>query len=77
MATITGVTRDSSGDILGSCVVKAFVTSTDVLADSTTSDSVTGEYSLTVSAGVEHYLVAYKSGSPDVSGTSQNDVIGS
>lgn len=70
---IEGITRDSTGAILGSCVVHLFRTSDDVEIDQVNSDA-SGNFILTsgISPGQQHYIVAYKSGSPDVAGTSVN-----
>lgn len=72
---LIGTTRDSAGAALGNCVVEGFVTSTDVSIGKVTSDTA-GYYELPSSAGaVNHYIVAYKSGSPDVAGTSKNNLV--
>jgi hypothetical protein len=72
---IIGTTKDSSGSNLGNCIVQGFLTSTDVCVGQTTSDTG-GYYELPTSyAGVAHYLVAYKAGSPDVAGTSVNTLV--
>lgn len=70
---ITGVTRDSTGAILGSCVVHLFRTADDVELDQINSDA-SGNFSFVsgLSSEQSHYIVAYKAGSPDVSGTSLN-----
>ena len=69
--TLAGFTRDSTGAILGTCVVDLFRTADDVKIDGTTSDSV-GAFVVRGNRGVNHYLVAYKPGSPDVAGTTVN-----
>lgn len=72
---LAGTTRDSNGDPLASVTVDAFLTATDVKVGSTVSDS--GGYFAVPSpfSGQAHYLVAYKPGSPDVSGTSVDTLI--
>jgi len=73
---IVGVTRDYAGGILGSTTVKLFLTSTDQLVHTLTSDPTTGQYTaLTPYYPLAHYLVCYKTGSPDVFGTSPNTLI--
>jgi hypothetical protein len=72
MNKLVGITRDSSGNILGSAIVKVFLTATDQELRQVTSDAggyfeLPSEY-----AGSNHYLVAYKAGSPDVAGTTVN-----
>lgn len=72
MLKLRGVTRDSTGAPLGSCIVQGFVTATDAYVGQCTSDSG-GYYELPTShAGAQHYIVAYRAGSPDVAGTSVN-----
>ena len=75
--TISGVTKDSTGAILGSCTVRIFETGTDIEWSVVTSDPV-GAYTAVVpgKAGMTFYAVAYKAGSPDVSGTTVNTLVG-
>ena len=75
--TLSGVTRDSAGAILGGCTVKLFGTATDVLIATTTSDAGTGAYSFATFAlgSTEYYAVAYLAGSPDVAGTTVNTLV--
>lgn len=73
---ITGVTKDSAGAVLGSCTVRLFRTSDDALIATTTSDASTGAYSFTVGDTLTQYWIeAYKSGSPDVAGTTVRTVV--
>jgi hypothetical protein len=74
-AIVSGVTRDCGGAPLGSCLVKAFATSTNTFLGSTTSDAG-GNYALTVPAGMNVYLVGYKAGAPDMAGTTRDDIQG-
>lgn len=74
---LSGVTRDSSGAVLGSCVVSLYRASDDLLMERVTSDAVTGAYSFsTLGLGANYYVVAYKAGSPDVVGTTVNTLTG-
>lgn len=75
---ITGTTKDSTGAALGSCVVNWFLTGTDVKLDSVVSDA-NGLYEFRTAGQppTTYYLVAYKTGSPDVAGTTVNALIGS
>lgn len=73
---IRGVTRDSGGNVLGNCAVKCYDTLTDVVIFSTTSDG-NGNFAGTVPNDSQHYLVAYKTGTPDVAGSSVNTLTGS
>lgn len=72
---ITGVTRDSTGIALASCVVDLFRTDNDVKVDAVTSDG-SGNYSFRVGPGTPYYIVAYKAGAPDVAGTTVNTLAG-
>lgn len=73
---VAGYTIDSDGAILGSCVVKLFRTSDDLLIDTATSDS-NGYYTLCATVGGPFYVIAYKAGNPDVSGTTVNSLAAS
>lgn len=74
---ISGVTKDSSGVILGSCTVTLFRTDDDLKIDEVVSDATTGQYLFTTAGHAEnYYIVAYKAGSPDVSGTTVNTLTG-
>lgn len=74
--TLSGVTRDSGGSSLGGCTVWLFKSSDKSYVDSTTSDG-SGNYSFTVGAGIEHFIRIHKDGSPNVFGTSDDDLTGS
>lgn len=72
MLKFIGNTRDSAGALLGTVVVQGFITASDQFLREMVSDAggyfeLCSEY-----AGTQHYLVAYKAGSPDVAGTSIN-----
>ena len=71
--TIVGQTIDQYGNALGSCVVKGYVTATNMYVGSVTSDTG-GYYSLPTPNinTTQHYLVASKAGSPDVAGVTDN-----
>lgn len=66
--TLTGVTKDSIGSALGGCTVNLFNSATNVLEQTVTSDA-SGNYSFVVDKTQSYYEVAYKSGAPDVAGT--------
>lgn len=71
-----GVTRDQYGSPIGACVVKLYRTSDDALLDTATSDP-SGNFLLNTAFYPDfHYIVAHKSGSPDVDGVTQNTLIG-
>jgi hypothetical protein len=73
MPTISGVTRDSSGDPVGSVGVTAFRTSNDFPQGAAVSDG-SGNYSITVPGLDDHYVVAYLPGTTDTMGVTQNDI---
>ena len=78
-----GVTRNAYGSALGGVTVKLFKTVgggspdlKDVRIDEATSD-VSGNYTVYTSYYPDtHYIVTYKSGTPDVQGTTVNTLIG-
>lgn len=72
--TITGVTKDSTGAVLGLVTVDLFETAGDVLRGTTTSDA-NGNYLLDGQINNTYYLVAYKAGAPDVAGTTVNTLV--
>ena len=74
--SIAGVTRDGSRAALASCTVLMFRTADNSLAGITTSDA-NGNFLISASPNLSHYLVAYLPGSPDVAGTSVNTLVGS
>jgi hypothetical protein len=75
--TISGVTRDSVGAVLGACTVHLFRTADDLLFEVVTSDPTTGAFSVSaVGLAEQYYLVAYHPGSPDVAGTTLNTLTG-
>ena len=72
---VVGVTRDSYGSPLGGVTVKLYQTSSDLMVASVVSDPL-GNYTVTTPFYPDqHYLVFYKSGSPDVFGTSVNTLV--
>jgi hypothetical protein len=69
---IAGVTRDSAGAVLGDCEVDLFHTASDMLQVRAVSDGA-GVFSVLVGNNSDfYYLRAYKTGAPDVAGTSVN-----
>lgn len=74
---MSGVTRDVYGSPLGGVTVKVFRTADDVLVSSIISDP-SGNFTVTTPYYPDtHYLVTYKTGSPDVFGSSTNTLQGS
>jgi hypothetical protein len=76
MNFLLGVCKDSNDVPVANANVQAFVTSTDEFKGQVFAN-VDGAYLLGVQSpkNVPHYLVAYKSGSPDVSGTTVNTLL--
>ena len=73
---IVGITRDSAGAALGSCAVKLYRFSDDTVAASQTSDA-SGNFTFWVpDSTTNYYTRAYKTGAPDVAGTSLNTLVG-
>ena len=73
---ITGTTKDSNGNVLAGCTVKAYITSTDQEIGATVSDGA-GFFKVPIGqTSGPYYLVAYKAGSPDVAGTTVNTLVG-
>lgn len=71
-----GVTRDAYGAPLGGVTVKLYRTSTDEMVSTAVSDPL-GNYAVTSGYYPDgHYVVMYKSGTPDVFATTANTLIG-
>jgi hypothetical protein len=71
----TGQTLNSSGNPIGGCTVQLFNTATGLLVDTQTSDS-SGNYKVTDPNNVACFMVAYLPGSPDVAGTTIDELTG-
>lgn len=71
-----GVTRDVYGTIIPGATVRCFRTSDSLLVSTVTSDSVTGAFTAwTPYWPDQHFLVASKSGVPDVAGTTVQTLV--
>lgn len=70
---LRGFTKDSVGVAVANAIVQGFQTATDAFVGQVASGE-DGTYTLPtdVPAGTQHYLVAYKAGSPDTAGTTVN-----
>jgi hypothetical protein len=70
---IKGTCVDSVDAPVANAIVQGFVTATDAYVGEVTANN-DGTYTLGTEtiAGVQHYLVAYKAGSPDIAGTTVN-----
>jgi len=71
---IVGVTRTSTGTVLASCSIDLFETGSDLVKASTVS-AADGSFTISNPGTGPFYLVAYKTGSPDVAGTTVNTVM--
>lgn len=74
-STLAGVTRDSTGTAIGGVRMELFLTAGDVALATTTSDA-SGNFTFQNPGAGPFYLVAYKSGSPDLAGTTVNTLRG-
>lgn len=71
---LSGVSRDAAGAALGNCRVLIFRTADNAFIGETTSDA-SGNWSVWMLGGGPFFLVEYKVGSPDLAGTSRNDLV--
>jgi hypothetical protein len=71
---ISGVTRDSANAPVANCRVELFMTFNDMPLLTTTSDG-SGNYNFDNPGSGPFYIIAYKAGSPDVSGTTVNTLV--
>lgn len=74
--TISGITKDSAGAVLGNCTLELFETGTDRFMEKTTSNGSGYYYFKSPLRSASYYVVAYKAGSPDVAGTTVNTLAG-
>ena len=72
---IADVTKDSAGAALGGCTVHLFNAANNTLEQTAISDAA-GNYSFVVDKTKLYFTRAYKSGAPDVAGTSVNTLAG-
>ncbi len=69
---IMGQCKDSGGSGVSGATVQCFLTATDALVSETTADTYGNYEAPTVYPGAAHYLVAYRAGSPDITGATVN-----
>lgn len=74
---ISGVTLDKNGNVVVSATVKLFNASTDLLVDTKTSNANDGSFTLGDPNNTTNYVVAFKAGSPDITGATDNNLSGS
>ncbi len=74
---LAGVTRDSSGNPLGSATVILYRTVDYAYIASGTSDGTTGAYTFSglPDASTTYFVVGFKSGSPDTMGVTDNNLV--
>jgi hypothetical protein len=73
--TLSGVTRDATGNPLPSVVVEVYDTASNAYLGTATSDGV-GAYTATLSSSTSAcFAVGYLVGSPDVAGTTLNNLV--
>jgi hypothetical protein len=72
----SGVTRDAYGTVITGATVRLFRTSDSLLVDSVTSNAVTGAFVITTPYWPDaHFIVASKSGVPDLAGTTVQTLV--
>lgn len=76
MFGIAGITRDVYGSPEPFCTVKLFKTASDELVYQITSDGDGAFVVYTPHLVDPHYIVAFKAGSPDIAGASDNNLVG-
>jgi hypothetical protein len=74
--TVSGITRDTNSAVLPSATVILFRTADDLKMDKDISDPNSGAYALHTSDTGTHYVAIFKNGSPNVSGISDNTLVG-
>jgi hypothetical protein len=72
--SIIGVTRDSAGTAIGNCDLDLYMTHADTLAQQRTSDA-SGNFQFYNPGSGPYYIVAYKTGAPDLAGTTVNTLV--
>jgi hypothetical protein len=73
--SIAGTTKDKTGAALGSCVVHLTKTASDMPVDQITSDASGNFEFRSASPAQAFYSVAYKAGSPDLTGATKNNLV--
>ena len=71
---LTGITRDSGGALLGTCITELLQSGGDILTQTTTSDA-SGNYSFSNPGSGPFFVRAYKDGSPNVAGVTDRNLI--
>jgi hypothetical protein len=75
---INGITKDKNGSVVVSATVKLYTTAGDRMLETVVSDASTGAFSFSsVGLGQSYYVVAYKTGAPDLAGTTLNTLTAS
>jgi len=72
--SMSGVSRDSTGAVLAAANVHIFRTEDNSFVAETTSDG-SGAWSIPLLKGGPFFIVAYKTGTPDIAGTTVNTLV--
>lgn len=70
-----GFSRDASGGVIAGVTVKCMLTATDTKQSEAVSDA-DGLFVVSTSEAGGHYLIFYKTGTPDIAGTTVNTLLG-
>ena len=70
-----GFSRDASGGVIAGVTVKCMLTATDTKQSEAVSD-VNGLFVVSTAEAGGHYLIFYKTGTPDIAGTTVNTLLG-
>lgn len=73
---VSGVTKDSTGAVLGSCTVTLYRTLDDQVMERVTSDAITGAYSFSAIGLSEQYYVAALNSAGTLAGITVNTIVG-
>jgi hypothetical protein len=70
-----GFSRDASGGVIAGVTVKCMLTATDTKQSEAVSDA-DGLFVVSTAEAGGHYLIFYKTGTPDIAGTTVNTLLG-
>ena len=70
-----GFSRDASGGVIAGVTVKCMLTATDTKQSEAVSDG-NGLFVVSTAEAGGHYLIFYKTGTPDIAGTTVNTLLG-
>ena len=75
--TISGVSRDAQGNLLGGCTVLLFITGSDALYGKVVSEAVTGAFSFSVPNTTTPYYAVFFNSAGSLAGVTVNTLVGS